>query len=311
MADNTAQGGTDTIATDDISGVKHQRVKVEYGADGSATDVAAATPLPVRVGDGTTQTDILAGDTGQNSLITSGARKEITFSLTAAGGSTAWDVSNYRWVSVHITTAYTTMTSLTFQVSNDNTNWSAAALVNVSSTASAASSATASTNAVYHGPISARYFRLSAAGTYTSGATAGVIEFSANPGALVSTGVLATLTGALALTATTGNATGNINTARVTGTGTASATQIVAAPGASLSIYVTGVYWTNTGAADSLMTLLPASGTAVHDFLAKLATSDGRTFPTPWKLAANTALQYTVGTATTTWYLTCHYYVAA
>jgi len=47
MADNTVQTGADTIATDDIAGIKHQRVKVQYGADGSATDVSSTTPLPV------------------------------------------------------------------------------------------------------------------------------------------------------------------------------------------------------------------------------------------------------------------------
>lgn len=48
IADNvaiTAGSGT-SIATDDIGGVQHQRVKVEFGADGSATDVSAAAPLP-------------------------------------------------------------------------------------------------------------------------------------------------------------------------------------------------------------------------------------------------------------------------
>lgn len=47
MADNTSQTGTDTIATDDIGGVKYQRAKVVFGADGAATDVSAAAPLPV------------------------------------------------------------------------------------------------------------------------------------------------------------------------------------------------------------------------------------------------------------------------
>lgn len=50
MADNTTLNtgsGGDVIATDDIGGIKHQRVKVEFGADGSATDVSAAAPLPV------------------------------------------------------------------------------------------------------------------------------------------------------------------------------------------------------------------------------------------------------------------------
>lgn len=49
MADNvaiTAGAGT-TIATEDISGVHHQKVKIEFGADGAATLVEAAAPLPV------------------------------------------------------------------------------------------------------------------------------------------------------------------------------------------------------------------------------------------------------------------------
>jgi hypothetical protein len=53
MADNTQLNENSTpgdiIATDDIGGVKHQRVKVQYGPDGSATDVTETTPLPVTV----------------------------------------------------------------------------------------------------------------------------------------------------------------------------------------------------------------------------------------------------------------------
>lgn len=50
MADNTtlnAGSGGDVIATDDITGVKHQQVKVEWGVDGTATPVSAANPMPV------------------------------------------------------------------------------------------------------------------------------------------------------------------------------------------------------------------------------------------------------------------------
>jgi len=56
MADNTvlnSGSGGDTIASDDIAGVKYQRVKVTFGADGSATDAATTAPLPVRMSDGT------------------------------------------------------------------------------------------------------------------------------------------------------------------------------------------------------------------------------------------------------------------
>lgn len=50
MADNiaiTAGSGT-TVATEDVGGVHHQKVKMEYGADGAATLVEDAAPLPVR-----------------------------------------------------------------------------------------------------------------------------------------------------------------------------------------------------------------------------------------------------------------------
>lgn len=49
MADNVAvtPGAGDTIAADDVGGVKYQRIKLAQGADGSATDVSSAAPLQV------------------------------------------------------------------------------------------------------------------------------------------------------------------------------------------------------------------------------------------------------------------------
>lgn len=51
MADNVGYtpGTGATIAADDISSVLYQRVKISEGADGSATDVSAANPMPVSV----------------------------------------------------------------------------------------------------------------------------------------------------------------------------------------------------------------------------------------------------------------------
>jgi hypothetical protein len=50
MADNTQidvnTTAGDIIATDDIDGVKHQRVKIEFGEDGNAADVSFANPMP-------------------------------------------------------------------------------------------------------------------------------------------------------------------------------------------------------------------------------------------------------------------------
>lgn len=56
MADNVAvtakvlaalQLTETTVAADEIGGVVYQRVKATFGADGTATDVSAADPLPV------------------------------------------------------------------------------------------------------------------------------------------------------------------------------------------------------------------------------------------------------------------------
>ncbi len=51
MADNTRinlnQTAGDIIAADEVAGVKHQRVKCEFGIDGSATDVSLVNPMPV------------------------------------------------------------------------------------------------------------------------------------------------------------------------------------------------------------------------------------------------------------------------
>ena len=42
----TIAGGA-TIATDEVNGVQHELVKVEFGVDGVATMVSASDPLPV------------------------------------------------------------------------------------------------------------------------------------------------------------------------------------------------------------------------------------------------------------------------
>lgn len=48
MADNTKQSADETIATDDVGGVKFQRMKLTLGGDGeNGGDVAAGNPMPV------------------------------------------------------------------------------------------------------------------------------------------------------------------------------------------------------------------------------------------------------------------------
>lgn len=52
MADNVGYtpGSGATVAADEIGGVLYQRVKMTAGADGTATDVSSANPMPVSVG---------------------------------------------------------------------------------------------------------------------------------------------------------------------------------------------------------------------------------------------------------------------
>lgn len=67
MADNVVlnlgSGGA-TIATDDVGGAQHQYVKVEFGADGTATKVSTTDPLPVTLTAGEYET-VAASQTAQ------------------------------------------------------------------------------------------------------------------------------------------------------------------------------------------------------------------------------------------------------
>lgn len=87
MTDNVATpvaAGT-TLATDDVGGVHYQRIKIAFGADGSATDVTTGAGLPVAVTFPSTQAVTLSGAwnitniTGTVSLPT-GASTEATVS---------------------------------------------------------------------------------------------------------------------------------------------------------------------------------------------------------------------------------------
>lgn len=134
----------------------------------------------VGITNGTQTTDTLAGDSGQNALLTAGTRKEVTFSTTIVANVASTDVSNYRSVSVHQTSTGGSSTT-TFQGSNDNTNWVSVALAQPSNTLSSPAISTTGTG-IFSGPIAFRYFRLSITGI-ASGTTAGTVEFfsHANP----------------------------------------------------------------------------------------------------------------------------------
>lgn len=82
MADNTqlnAGTGGDVVATDDIAGVKYQRVKVNYGVDGVAVDVSAANPLPVGLSPASNQW-------GQSLALTAGATGTLASIASSVAG---------------------------------------------------------------------------------------------------------------------------------------------------------------------------------------------------------------------------------
>ena len=109
MADNTLQGGTDLISTDEltllnggaVSGFKVQRVKVGYGVDGSLQDVTSAAPLPM-----TNIADV--DNTATGSLAAAAA----TVVLTISGKSSASVQLSGTWVG-----------TVTFEGTVDGTTW--------------------------------------------------------------------------------------------------------------------------------------------------------------------------------------------
>lgn len=103
MADNTTLNtgsGGDVISTDDIAGVKVQRVKVQYGADGSATDVAAAAPLPV---------DAAYRQSTTGTIVNSSST--VTLTGLTGGSATVFMYGTYAGVTV------------AFETSPDGSNW--------------------------------------------------------------------------------------------------------------------------------------------------------------------------------------------
>lgn len=97
MADNTILNpgvGGDTIATDDVSGVKYQRVKVGFGREGSyAGDVAISNPLPVDMTQATSEfgTLMVGSRTNQAEATFAGSGTLSTLLTLANTGSGASD----------------------------------------------------------------------------------------------------------------------------------------------------------------------------------------------------------------------------
>ncbi len=188
-ATSDATTATNTGATKTSVDTMSAKLPAALGATTSANSMSVTPATNANLlSDGTTGGSVISGDSGQNAQVITASRKEVTFTTTTVQAVASTDVSNYSHVSVHIVTQGGSST-VTFQGSNDNTNWVS---VNLSSTvatvAGAAASATAA-SIIYAGPIVFRYFRLNVTGI-VSGTTAGVIEFSSLPKILHSGGAI-------------------------------------------------------------------------------------------------------------------------
>lgn len=141
--------------------------------NGSAIALGQATKsasLPVTI----------ASDQNAIQAKTLASQAEVAFSTTTAQSVATTDAGaqGYQGVSVHITSQGTSST-VTFQTSNDNTNWVSSTLM-LSSSIQSVGVVSTTTTGLYYGNINARYFRLNVSGI-TAGTTVGVIEFYNSP----------------------------------------------------------------------------------------------------------------------------------
>jgi len=139
MADNVGYtpGAGATIASDDIGGVQYQRVKIGVGADGSATDVSSANPMPVVESDPSPATSfgpITTANVVLFAAIDTAGEKSIVLQLTGLWGG-----------------------YINLQASQDGTTW-------FDALGTCATNESAPTNQIFAPgviviPVTARYFR--------------------------------------------------------------------------------------------------------------------------------------------------------
>lgn len=153
----------------------NNRLPVDATLDGDI-EIGA---IELKNGTDDTRATVLSGDSEQNALLVAPARKEVSFSTTTVQAVGTTDVSNFRSVSVQVTSQGGSST-VTFQGSNDNSTWVSVGMSISSAVGNTINVSSTTTAAMYYGPINYRYFRLNVTGI-VSGTTAGLIEFSTMP----------------------------------------------------------------------------------------------------------------------------------
>jgi len=94
VADNVGYtpGTGAIVAADDVSGVLHQRVKLDKGADGVSSPVTDANPFPVQITDGTDVVSVVQLGTTITSTDEGLVTNSIIHGLSTAGGGSYVDV---------------------------------------------------------------------------------------------------------------------------------------------------------------------------------------------------------------------------
>jgi hypothetical protein len=171
-----------------------QRV-VMSGGGSSATEVKQT--------DGTNIVNVLKSDgtaAGQNAELVAGTYLSVPFSTTIVEALATTDVGNYSHVSVQVT-SHGTSSTVTFQCSDDGTNWFQNILENTTPLIAASSTVTG----IYSGSLRGRYFRLNVTGI-SAGTTAGRVVFSSSPKPLTSMSAVQQGTWAVGSSSATGSA---------------------------------------------------------------------------------------------------------
>lgn len=171
IADNTTQGGSATIAADDIgSGLLVQRVKVGQGVDGSYADVNAAAPLHVNIAGS-------AGGTAQTTQALTASAASTLAGATSTTASYVLDVSQAGNASFAIAAATAFVGTLAFEMSFDpagaNGSWASVPVLPEDATAAPMSSLVLNAGALYvrqftTGMFGAKLFRVRCS-AFTSG----------------------------------------------------------------------------------------------------------------------------------------------
>lgn len=264
-----------------VDGFTNFRVRLSTVITGTGTATLTLTPqtfaiepiVNAGITDGTTTSNNLASDTGQNAQLTAGNTKTVAFTTTTVQSVGATDALNYSGVSVHIVTQGTSST-VTFQTSNDNTNWVTNMMYNISATGTAVVGTSTTANTVYTGQLGGRYFRLNVTGI-SAGTTAGSIVFNQRPPWAPVVLASAVQSGSWTIRQAASITSSGILKSKILAAATTNATSVKASAG---QLY--GWHFINTTAAIKYVRIYnlataPTVGTSSPDFVLPLPASGG------------------------------------